>query len=239
LKIATPSVDAIGKRGKLATPGPPKRYEVTCLEGLGYLVTAAPDRNSRPAADLCIERSEPPPAAACTLAGNLANAQHRAVAALLVKAGNDGCNLDRFRFAGRSVANTFIEVSCLGSDGYLLVASNPLNPAKRLEAVPCMSIGESDQHSCQLSDRRAVVDAMTAAAETMFSRESGRVDCKVHARRYMMTDARGNSYFEFMCRDGANYLMARLANGKFGGTDRCSAAIVGDLGGCRLPKPAK
>jgi hypothetical protein len=238
LKIATPAAVFVGKRGTLAAPALPSRYEVTCSEGLGYIVTAAPGRNSLPSADLCIERSEPASPVVCVLADNAATTQRRAVAALLVKAGNAGCDLDRFRFAGRSAANTFIEASCHGADGYLLVASNPFNPAKKLETVPCRSIGESDQHSCQLSDRRAVVDAMTASAETMFSRESGRVDCKVHARRYMMTDAGGNSYFEFMCLDGTNYLMARLANGKFGGTAGCSAAIVSDLGGCRLPKPS-
>jgi hypothetical protein len=240
LKVAAPTAVArSAKRAKAAVPALPDRYEVSCQEGLGYIVTAAPDRDSRPSASFCFERNEQTPPAVCILPSNRGDAQRVAVAALLARARRTGCELDRYRFVGRSVANTFIEVSCRGADGYMISGSNPLDVAKKLEAVPCMGLADAASPSCRLSDRRTVVESMTAAAETMFVRESGRIHCKLHGRRYMMTDAAGNSYFEFMCQDGANYIMARLADGKFGGSDTCTAAVVADLGGCSLPKPAQ
>jgi hypothetical protein len=229
---------AAGKRAKATTPAPPDRYEVSCQEGLGYLVAAAPGRDSRPAASFCFEPTTQAPPAICILPGNHADAQRVAIAALLARTGRSGCELDRYRFAGRSVAQTFFEVSCRNADGYVLATSNPLDRAKKLEAVPCMEVPTASEYACRLTDPEAAIAALTKAAEAMFSRESGRIQCKVHGRRYVMTDAQGNAWFEFMCHDGANYIMARLASGKFGGTDECSAAVVTDLGGCKLPKPA-
>jgi hypothetical protein len=200
-------------------------------------VSAAPGQDGRPSTAFCFESDDQTAPAACSLPGNHADAQRAAIAALLTRAHATNCEVEHFRFAGRSVAKTFIEVSCRNADGYLLATSNPLDPAKHLEAVPCMAFADSAPLACRLSDRRTIVAAMTTAAESQFAHASGRAHCKVYARRYIMTDAGSNSYFEFMCQDGANYIMARLADGRFGGSDDCTAAIVTDLGGCRLPKP--
>ena len=63
--------------------------------------------------------------------------QRGAVARLLTRAGAGSCALDRYRFAGRSVVKTFVEVSCRAADGYLLAASYPLDPDRPVAAVPC------------------------------------------------------------------------------------------------------
>jgi hypothetical protein len=240
LKIDTAPAPAptAGKRARQTNPALPERYEVSCQQGLGYIVAAAADRDSKPTASYCFEHTELAPPAICILPGNHTDAQRSAVAALLARSGRSDCELDRYRFAGRSVAQTFFEVACRNADGYVLAGSNPFDPAKKLEAVPCMSLAAASDYACRLTDPGTAIDAMTTAAEAQFNRESGRTQCKVQGRRHMLTDAGGNGWYEFMCQDGANYIMARLANGKFGGTDACSAAVVAELGGCQLPKPA-
>lgn len=257
----------------------PDRYEVSCQEGLGYLLTAAPGRGAKPVAVTCLEALESAtasvaqggPAAAggmapaeggmgagmggggmggggaaapavdtCQLPGNSADAQRAAVLALLAKDKDTQCDVDRIRGVGHNAKNTFIEISCKGenADGYMLAASYPVSPSQPVEGIPCLGMPETGAVTCRLTNRQALLGAMLAAAEDLFVKDSGREQCKVGDRRYIATDGVGNSFYEFMCANGTPYIMARMADGKFGGTAECSEKIATDLGGCKLLKPA-
>lgn len=227
-KLAAPAAPAPA-RGKSRPPAAPDRYEASCQPGLGYLLTAARGAGERPEAQLCIESG-----ATCTLPGNHADAQRAAVAGLLERSRRSGCTIDRYRFAARSVVNTYIEIACHGGEALMLAASNPLDPAGRVEALPCLSLPAEGPLACVLANRESMIAALAASAEAQFTRESGRIACKVHGRRFILADRGGNTWFEMQCQDGAGYIMARLANGAFGGSDSCDSPRAADLGGCRL-----
>jgi len=234
LKLPAPAPASPTRRGKARPPQPPERFEVSCREGLGYLLTSAAGPDDRPDAALCLESGAAGTPGACTLPGNHADAQRATLAALLRQTPRSGCAIDHYRFAGRSVVNTYIEVVCHDGEGLMLAASNPFDPTRKSEALPCLGLPESGAFACQLTTRQAAIAAMTAAAEAQFTRESGRIACKVQSRRYILSDSAGNSYYEFLCQGGANYVMARRADGSFGGSDECGSPRAADLGGCRL-----
>jgi hypothetical protein len=226
-------------RGRQRPSAGSQRYEVSCEAGLGYLLTAAAGAGAKPTAEFCFEPSAVTPPDVCILPGNDHDAQRAVIGGLLRDAGVTNCSIDRYRFAGRSVIQIFFEVACSGADGFLLIAGNPLAGGRIPRALPCIALPETGQRSCQLTDRKATIDAMIAGAERQFVRDSGRVSCKLRARRYVLTDSGGNSYYEFLCQDGANYLMVQLANGSFGGTDVCSGTRANELGGCQLSPPPR
>lgn len=209
-------------------------YEVSCQQGLGYMVMAGQNKQ-KPAFYLCIEALDAAPASGhammqCELPGNLPEAQRPAIAALVGKT-TMSCDLDRWRGIGHTSNKTVIEVACKNGNDQLLMAPYPLTDGT-VQSVPCLSLAAGGSISCNLIDRATQL----AAIDALFTSESGHA-CEISDRRYMVTTTTGDNYYEVLCKSGAGYVMQKKPDGKLGSTIECSAKLASDLGGCKLGKP--
>jgi hypothetical protein len=209
-------------------------FEVSCQEGLGYVITPGPAKQP-PRFYLCIEAIDAAPSAErtlvhCALAGNLSDAQRPAILALLAKT-NLNCDLDRWRGIGHTSVSTVIEVACKDGNDVLLMAPHPLVFNATVQAIPCLSRPEGNSISCTLTDRATQL----AAVDALFAKDSSR-SCEISDRRYMATTTTGDNYYELLCKNGTGYVMQKTANGALGSTTECSAKLAADLGGCKLGK---
>jgi hypothetical protein len=234
LQMLTKSVNGVNVP---AGPPPVDTYEVSCQEGLGYVVMAA-RKDQKPLSYLCIEALDASsansrPTTQCVLPGNQGDAQRAAVGKLMSKS-SLVCELDRWRGIGHTSNKTLIEVACKNGDDQVLMAPFPLvADPPQLQAMPCLATALDGTISCQLVERAALLSAVDA----LFNSESGHA-CEISDRRYMVTTTTGDNYYEVLCKSGAGFVMSRQPSGKAGTTVECSAKLANDLGGCKLGKPA-
>jgi hypothetical protein len=230
-----------GEYGSRPTPAPKvaavESYEVSCSEGLGYVVSAA--AKEKPTSYLCIEAvtgagsdgaaQETPGLTPCVLAGNLPAAQLTSMQAYVTQAGI-GCEPSRLRTVGRTDTDLVVELACGSGGGYVLSIPFPLQPGQTVKSANCLSLIAGGNVSCELTD------VTTQRAEAEVQMRQAKPDCKISASRYMVSSLHGDNYFEFLCEDGSGFVAQQKAGGAAGATVSCSAAGVSKLGGCQLQK---
>jgi hypothetical protein len=201
-------------------------YEVACGQGMGYVLASSPEATS---AYSCIELAPPPGekpkegSLSCVLPGN---ADPKAGLAPLLQKAGVACTPDKARGIGQTKTNTLLEVSCQSGEGYVVIASSPLDPAKEVQAQNCLNFDdEGGNVKCELStkaQRLAVVDRLAQSANN---------GCAVKDRRFVGTARDGTDYYEASCQDGKGYIF-KTSQGKVDAIG-CAQA-QGVLGGCTL-----
>jgi hypothetical protein len=202
-------------------------YEVACGQNEGYILSQTSASTS---SFSCIELAPEPGHAAkegalsCELPGN---ADPKAqLQPLLAKAGIS-CTPDKARGIGQTKTNTLIEVACQSGEGYIILASAPIDPAKEVQAQNCLNFDDADTNvKCTLTtkaDRLAVADRYAQSANN---------GCVVKDRRFLGSTKDGADYYEASCQDGKGYIY-KVSAGKVAETYGCAQA-QGILGGCTL-----
>jgi hypothetical protein len=217
----------IGKGSDPKTHASTTYYEVACNGGMGYILAASPAATS---VFSCIEVAPAPGEHAkegsltCELP---ANADPKAaLQPLLTKAGV-GCTPDKARGIGQTKTNTLIEVACQSGEGYIIIGSAPLDPAKDVQAQNCLNFDDTEGNvKCELAPkatRLAVIDRYVQSANN---------GCAVKDRRFVGTAQDGSDYYETSCQDGKGYIY-KISKGQVAQTYSCAQA-QGLLGGCTL-----
>lgn len=212
-------------------------YEVACTEGLGYVISGAGGKS--PFSYLCIEAATESVGAdalpdatglpRCTLTGNLAAAQLTAVHSYVTQAGIV-CEPTHLRSLGQTDTDLVLELACVGGSGYILSIPYPLHAGQAVRSANCLSLTPGSRVTCQLTD----VTAQRGVAEVQM--RQAKPACQVSASRYMVSSLHGDNYFEFLCEDGAGFVLQQKATGEVAGTVSCTAPVVAKLGGCQLGK---
>src|SRR5262249_50867439 len=151
-----------------------------CGGGMGFVIQAP--KGGQASAFSCIEMVTPPGqpakegALSCVLPGN--SDPKAQLAPMLAKAGVS-CVPEKARGVGQTKTNTFVEVACQGGQGFIVIASAPLDPSKAVEAQNCNNFDDSTGNlKCELTDkatRLAVVDRLAQSASN---------GCTVKDRRF-------------------------------------------------------
>lgn len=203
-------------------------YEVACSGSMGYILQS--QQGGTASAFTCVEADSPTPdgkpaSLPCVLPGN--SDPKAQLTPVLTKAGI-ACTPDKVRGIGQSKTQTFMEVSCQGGSGYVLIASAPFDPNKAAEAQNCLNFDEGNGNiKCTLSDkatRLAVVDAYA---------KSGSPTCVVKDRRFVGTSRDNFNFFEAACQDGKGYIYKVDGKNAVAQTWGCAQA-QNILGGCQL-----
>ena len=212
-----------------------KYYEVSCQEGLGYIVQAT-DGGPVAAYD-CLAMSSRKPKAGeedkgqiyCRLPGNADPL--KAFQPVMAKAGVPECAVSEGTYVGSSVADKVdeYEIGCSNGDAYILQFPRK-DSAKTLVAASCLTM---DAGKCGLFPKEKLVTKLTA-----MSAGSNR-NCQITNGRYIGTAASNkHSYFEVACSDDkAGYVLEVDAGYKYVGAIDCARA-TGLNGGCTLTSAA-
>ena len=214
-------------QGQLSDKVNAKIYEVSCQEGLGYILLAR-DKAPPVQAVNCIAEAQPLPEGKknnllCTLPGN---ANPASALARYVTAGGRNCDIDKNRVIGTTEAMSLYEVSCQGGSGYIILV--PRSGAAAPTLNPCVGYDELNSSlKCELTapaQRAAYVDQIVAA--------SGK-NCSIKTKRYVGKTADQSDFIEVACTDGKGYIIQSDNAGKFReATDCVNAGGLG--GGCTL-----
>lgn len=204
-------------------------YEVACAPGtMGYVLQAP--AGAPTTVYSCIEANTPPapgqpPSAPCLLSGN---ADPKAVLATMVKTAGFDCVPEQARGIGQTKTSTYVEVSCQGGSGYIVVASVPFDGAKPSQIQSCLMYDEAETNiKCSFGDkasRMAVVDKYAGQANN---------GCVVKDKRFVGMSKDNSSFFEASCQDGKGYIYKVAAAGTLSETYECAKA-TNILGGCTL-----
>lgn len=197
-------------------------YEVSCREGLGYLVIktgGAP----KPTAYDCLAAAGG--GTKCVLP---ANGDPKAGLTQLATAAGRTCPVSDARYVGTSSTDgtTFYELACGSAPGFRLGV--PAAATAKPEAVDCLAL-EGTGNACKLTTK-----AQSLASLTPLVQASGRT-CQVKDGRYVgASDQAGASYYEVACAGAPGFMVATTtATGKFKEAIDCSRA-QGLAGGCTL-----
>ena len=207
-----------------------KYYELTCQEGLGFVVIAP--AGAAPSGFDCLALTTNKPKAGEADKGQLycrlpANADPlKGLQPLVAKAGLT-CTVDQGRWMGLSTTDRFdqYEVSCLEGRGYVLQAPQ-LGSKHPLTPVDCITL-EADTCKFFTKDKLlARVGAMAAPANRT---------CTLTDARWIGSIASNkNSYYEVACADSKpGYVLQVDANDKYVGAIDCARASS-IAGGCTL-----
>lgn len=204
-------------------------YEVACAPGaMGYVLQAP--AAAAPTVFSCIEANTPPapgqaPSAPCLLPGN---SDPKAVLAQMVKTNGFECVPEQARGIGQTKTSTYVEVACQGGNGYIVVASVPLDASKPAQVQSCLMYDEAETNiKCALGDkvaRLAVVDKYAGQANN---------GCVVKDKRFVGVSKDNSTFFEASCQDGKGYIYKVAAAGTLTETYECAKA-TSILGGCTL-----
>ena len=203
-------------------------YEVACQQGMGFVIQAP--SGGQASAFTCIEANTVQPGQEkaglpCILP---ANADPKAVLTPLLQKAGVACVPEATRGIGQSKTQTFMEVSCQGGLGYVVIGSAPFDPGKDVQAQNCLNFDEGDGNiKCLIGDkakRLAIIDTYAAAANN---------GCAVKDRRFIGTAKDGANYYEASCQDGKGYVYKVAGSGKLDTTLECAKATH-VLGGCTL-----
>ena len=204
-------------------------YEVACGTGqMGYVLQKPAE--GPVTAYSCIEANTPPapgqaPSAPCILP---ANSDPKAVLQPLIKAAGADCIPEQARGIGQTKSNTYMEVSCQGGGGYILLASAPFDSAKPLQAQNCLMYDDAETNiKCTYADKASriqIVDKYAGQANN---------GCAVKDRRFVGVSKDGSTFYEASCQDGKGYIYKVAAAGALTETYECAKA-TSILGGCTL-----
>jgi hypothetical protein len=218
----------IGKGSDPKTHKDISYYEVACSGGAGFIVQAP--KEGTPSAFSCLEVMPEPGKTAkegelsCALP---ANADPRAPLGTMLSKAGVSCTPDKVRALGQTKTNTLIEVACQSGEGYIMVASAPLDVSKPVQAQNCLGFDdEAGNVKCTLTtkeQRLAVLDRYVQGAST---------NCAIKDRRFIGTAQDAADYWEVSCQDGKGY-MYKIQQGKLAQAIGCGQA-QNILGGCTL-----
>ncbi|HTK33972.1 MAG TPA: hypothetical protein VL358_01630 [Caulobacteraceae bacterium] len=195
-------------------------YEVSCAEGLGYLVQTGPT-GSMAYDCLAVAANTAKGAVQCRLEGNLDPKQ--AVAKLAVAAGQTCASPTAARWMGATpTGDAYYEVACTGGQGYVIQTS----PGKTPVASECLAVLGSPTTACTLTSKETVLAGMGALAA-----KSG-TPCTVSNAR-VVGSAQGSTYYEVACGATPGFMIQADAKHEFQQAIPCAKAqSIG--GGCQL-----
>lgn len=212
-------------------------YEVACVEGLGYVITAPKSKNQAAEAINCLELQPPanapggsPPsggrggALQCQLPGNAD--QTVGMMAYVVKAGIN-CAVTKARGIGHNATNALFEVACDDGEGYVMATTAPPDPNKQVQYSACLDLPADASVQCQYTTLAAVLSAVDPLMA-----KSGKA-CQITDRRLLGRNDEGDKYFEVSCREGTGYVLQRTGAGELGQVVTC-AELGTTAGGCQL-----
>ena len=197
-------------------------YEVTCDEGMGYLilnVAGAP----KPQAFDCLAAAGG--GTTCVLP---ANADSKPGLTRLATAAGRTCPVSDARYVGTSstTGETFYEVACGGAPGFRLGV--PAGASAKPDAVDCLALSGTN-NACTLTTKQQSLAALTPLVQA-----SGRA-CQVSDGRLIgSSDTNKATYYEVACSGAAGFVLATdNTSGKYKETIDCARA-TGLAGGCTL-----
>ena len=201
-------------------------YEVSCKEGLGFVLIAK-DKVPVPEAVDCVKLSTKsadgkPNPLACKLPGN----RHPALGlqAVVTQAGHI-CTVSNGRYVGSTQTVDIYEVACGDGGGYILETSRDGSAGPK--TTNCVIYASGGGIKCSLeteAQQLAYVDKLVAA--------SGK-PCAIAGRRYVGSTPDGADFYEVACGDKTGFMVKTSANGGYAEAVDClKAAGIGD--GCKL-----
>jgi hypothetical protein len=195
-----------------------KAYEVSCKEGLGYLIV---NSQPKPRFSDCLTLMANRP---CRLPGN-ANPKS-AIAQSLNQAGVQ-CELADAVGIGVNASGTiFFEVSCKNRIGFML----GVQPGKPPIVEGCEEhAGASSQ--CKLTTIEQIRAAERTAVQTLVT-ASGKA-CTIKDTRRVGRLTSGETVYEVSCSDGSGYMLEQKADSSLGNAIGCAAA-ESFAGGCKM-----
>jgi len=213
---------------------PTQVYEVTCQEGLGYMILA-PETGAPSAFDCLALSVNAPKEGDKAGTGGLycrmdANAHPLTGLQPIVNKAGVACTVNQGRWMGAGAEQKFneYEVGCAEGTAYVVQApfggsTHPLN------AVDCLRV-PSD--TCVYFPKAKMISVIAAMAAP-----SGRT-CTPTDARYVGTLPNNDNFYEIACSDGASgYIFETDGAGKFKiATDCARASAIG--GGCTLTQTA-
>ncbi|MDB5431999.1 MAG: hypothetical protein JWP35_3115 [Caulobacter sp.] len=229
LKCTMTDARFVGQNKDAKTKVSTNFYEVSCQEGLGYVLSAvtAPEK---PYVENCLKLSGPQPDGkpspiTCILPEN---ADPKAGLAPFVAKSGRACTVEKARGIGSSPTNSFFEIACQDGAGYILETTSPPDVSQAVLATPCLNFPAGGNLTCTLTDS---TKALAAADALMGQAGKG---CTVTNRRYILTAKTGEDYFEVACSDGKGWVVERTGAGALGRVIDCAAADTMFEGGCTL-----
>ncbi len=197
-------------------------YEVSCDEGLGYLilnVAGAP----KPTAYDCLAAAGG--GTTCVLP---ANADPKAGLTQLATAAGRTCPVSAARYVGTSTSTgeTFYEVACGAAPGFRLGV--PSSPGAKPDATDCLALAGTS-NACTLTTKQQSLASLTPLVQA-----SGRT-CQVSDGRLIgASEANKSTYYEVACSGAAGFVLATdTSTGKYKEAIDCARA-QGLAGGCTL-----
>jgi hypothetical protein len=201
-------------------------YEVSCQEGLGYIL-AVKKGNPVPTAFDCVIMAQTPDGKpskqACRLPGN----RHPILGlqTLVTQAGHP-CTVNKGRFVGPTTDIFIYEVGCSEGGGYILETDrHGVAPPKTTSCVIYAS--SAGGIKCTVSsdaEQNSYVDKLVAA--------SGK-PCTVENRRYVASTTTGEDFYEIACSDKSGFMVKTTKNGAYSSVVTCALAS-GIADGCKL-----
>jgi hypothetical protein len=205
-------------------------YEVACSEGMGRVVLKAVtgDQTKYSVYD-CLTTSQPyadgkPNQLACKLPAN--QNPMAGLAPFITKAGLT-CDVKQTRPIGQTPENSFFELACADSRGFLLGVPVSLDPAKESTASNCLAFEDNSPMACKLTTREAQLASVTTLAA------AADAACQVKDRRYILSTRAGDEYYEVACASGVGFVAVADPKGAFKQKIDCANADS-IQGGCTL-----
>lgn len=205
--------------------------EVACQGNLGMVFQKAvgPD-GEKVTAFNCVALGDPlpdgkPNGLKCRLPANLDTAA--SLQPFMVKAGAD-CKVAKARSIGEGATAAYFEVACDNNRGYILETAKLYDPNGVAKTSSCLLYDEGGNVSCKLTSRTAQLDAQLNPLVTQADST-----CQVKDRRYVLTSAANEDYFEVSCNDGKGFMVRTDNKGAFKEKVECANADYVS-GGCTL-----
>ena len=194
-------------------------YEVSCKEGLGYvLITSSAD--PKPKAFDCLSAANSPQV--CTLPGNL---DPKKGVAMRAAAGGRQCDPTNVSYVGSSpsTGQSFYELACSAGGGFQLALLGP-----KAEIVDCVELVGSPRE-CKLTTPEQAMAALTPAVQ-----KANKPACATKETRFIGSSPDGqDTYFEIACQSGPGYILDVDNKLAFKQAVDCGRA-QGIGGGCKL-----
>lgn len=194
-------------------------YEVSCKEGLGYvLVTSSAD--PKPKAFDCLAAASSPQV--CALPGN---ADPKRGVGMRAAAAGRPCDVTQASYVGTSptTGQTFYELACSAGGGFQLAVNGA-----QTETVDCITLIGSGRE-CKLTTPAQAMAAINPAIQ-----RANRPSCATKDTRFIGNSTDGqDTYFEIACQSGPGYILDVDSKLAFKQAVDCSRA-AGIGGGCKL-----
>jgi hypothetical protein len=192
-------------------------YEVSCKEGLGYVILANA-AEPKPQAYDCLTAADSPQK--CILPGN---ADPKKGLAQRVAAAGRPCDVKDARYVGTSVSTgtAFYELACNQGPGFRVAMTGA-----KIETTDCLLLIDSP-NECKLTSRAEATASLAPAVQA-----SGKA-CPLKDARYVGAASSGEAYYEVACQTGPGFMVVVDEKLAFKRAVDCSKA-QGLNGGCKM-----